>query len=963
MSVRRPPVIALLLALSGLAGCSGGGKGVATASFSCVGTDPRAICLQACNLGCTSTGCARTDIAQNEIIILQFSEAIDPSTVNPSSIRFRTASGEQPVGEFFVNGNQVEFVPTLAISGGQTFFGFASGETYTMTIPGGESQPAVVRSLSGKPFERTLTCTLQSRLGIVDLNGVAPRAVMVSPPPSQLASAPRDVEIVLEFNEMIDATPFLSGSQSPISFAVRRTREGFGGARECDPNSQLLTLNGSVRVDFDAARGISTVSFSPAQTLPGNICVEINTTDQVADLSGRSATPQTFSFLTEVVPLTETSRTEHFDDDAFLDIDASASQWGGGEATFARIGGDGRHGPFSLSFCTDTNTFVDGKRVYTLNTDGTTIPAGNTTTGNPIQVTNGRFFFTTFVLPADARLSFVGTNPPIFTVSGRIDVSGDIDVSGSSILAMPVSTTIPGQPGAAGGIFGGSGGKGGDKITSSQATTTGATAANQGAAGQDARVFAGHAYLASTVGSGGRGSTVFPASGLNADIYYGTSSPTLAYGLSAVAGGGGGGLRQTGTQGYVVSNNHNDGITARVTGAATTSLTSANANWTPGAFVNRTVTINTGASGAGQVRTISGNTEDTLTVTAAWAPLPQINAWFTIRTAVPAPAPLLSQMGPPAPGGQAVQLFPFPAAQGTITRASEHFLVGGSGGGGAASQACLSLGLASQLDRWAPGSGGGGGGGVFALRAGDSLRLAPSARLFSRGGNGASSSGIGSNGQPAPGGGGSGGSIVLQSGRLIDISGSIDVRGGNGGVFQRNSNPATPPAGVQVRIDGGNGSPGFVRLEGPAAPPLSQLATMQPAATTDNVGALSEVDSLVGCRSKFYSTGLLFGPEFARYEIYGHVDGAPFVLSDDPAVAALPAQDGAPVRALWQGANLDLVTGVPMSLGPWRTSVRTAGTQVGIASDGLNGYRFLLLVDYALGAVITIDRVVVVYRI
>ena len=34
----------------------------------------------------------------NEIIILKFSEAVDPASVNESSIRFRTASGDEPVG-------------------------------------------------------------------------------------------------------------------------------------------------------------------------------------------------------------------------------------------------------------------------------------------------------------------------------------------------------------------------------------------------------------------------------------------------------------------------------------------------------------------------------------------------------------------------------------------------------------------------------------------------------------------------------------------------------------------------------------------------------------------------------------------------------------------------------------------------------------------------------------------------
>jgi hypothetical protein len=166
-----------------------------------------------------------------------------------------------------------------------------------------------------------------------------------------------------------------------------------------------------------------------------------------------------------------------------------------------------------------------------------------------------------------------------------------------------------------------------------------------------------------------------------------------------------------------------------------------------------------------------------------------------------------------------------------------------------------------------------------------------------------------------------------------------------------------------VQIAGGNGAPGYVRLESPVLPPLSQLVAMQPAATADNVAVLSERDPLVVCRSRYYSTQLIFGPEFARYEITGTIDGTPFLLSDDPAVSTIPATSGAPVRALWQAAQLDLSTGAVQSVGPWRDSVRTSGTQTGIASDGLNGFRFMLFADYTLGSVITVDRVVVVYRV
>jgi hypothetical protein len=148
-------------------------------------------------------------------------------------------------------------------------------------------------------------------------------------------------------------------------------------------------------------------------------------------------------------------------------------------------------------------------------------------------------------------------------------------------------------------------------------------------------------------------------------------------------------------------------------------------------------------------------------------------------------------------------------------------------------------------------------------------------------------------------------------------------------------------------------------------PPLAQLVTRLPAARADNVGVLTERDDLVMCRSRYYSTQLAFGPEFARYEIYGNVDGAAFLLSDDPAISPQAAGIGAPVRALFQAAQLDLATNEPQQIGPWRTSVRSSSSQTGIASDGMNGYRFMLQADSTVvgaSSTITVTKVVVVFR-
>lgn len=876
----RYALIVALLAFA-LSGCGGGSAGGGSTGFDCnSGETSGVLCLQSCNLGCSPTGCSLTDIAQNQIVVMFFSENIDPLSVNSSSIRFRTPTGDEPVGEFLVNDNRVEFVPTLSISGGQTFFGFTSGETYTMTVVGGAGQSEIVRSTSGKPFTGTLTCTLQSNQGIVDLNGVPPSATLVSP--TNLQSAALNSQIILEFNELIDATPFLSGTQSPVEFTVRRTRPDGSGGSECDPQSQPQTLAGSQALSFDAARGVSIVSFTPAQTLPGNVCIEVSVTNGVTDLSGRTAEPQVFQFLTEVVPLSDFEIIEEFDDEALLDTDASAGTWAGGSAQFAQIGGDGRHGPFSIDFAFDTEQIVGGKRVFELDTGNTLIPANNGTLPNAFVVTDGRFFFSTMVVPGDIRLRFVGNDPPIISVAGRFDVQGDIEVNGVSVIESQFSTLPFGQVGAPGGIFGGAGGQGGDRCLGAGPSS----GQFNGRDGADVNVAAAHGYFPQRAGTGGQGSDLYPASGLSADQQFGINPPVgLLYCLSACAGGAGGGLYTAGL---------------------------------PGQALN----------------VFSGTT-----------PVPNASQYF----------------GPASTAGLAFPLFPFPPASGAQS-STDHFLVGGAGGGGSASNATLSLSLART---WASGAGGGGGGGAVALRAGRSLRVGPTGRLLATGGSAFDYIGLTAGGQVAPAGGGSGGSIILQAGGTTELIGQIDVRGGEGGFFRRQGGSGIGPNAGIVEIEGGDGGAGFVRFEMPTTPDVSDLSIMLPPATADNVGELIEVDDKVSVRSLYYSTNLIFGPEFARYEIEATIDGVPMTFSDDPTVSTMLALEGtSPLYAKFQAADLDVVTGAVLNTIPreWRNYVRSSGNQVGIASDGLNGYRFMLFVDRTLATTVTVEKLTVVYR-
>lgn len=896
-SFGNPAAHALLLVAAGFGACSGGGD-AADARFNSVCGDAAAdfVCLETCSLSCntvsqpnasTVTRCLITDIAQNENIVLRFSQPMDQRWVNSTTIQLRTASGAEPVGDFLVNGNLVEFKPRVLTQGAQSFFGFQAGETYTLSIAGAGNVAAgspvnTVRSTAGDPLLNPVQCTLRVTRGIIDLNGVAPAAEMAQP--TALEEVPLDSVIQLRFNELIDATPFTgsAGPDSPVAFSVSRTL-GQGSNRICSPEVSLLA--GSLRIDQISAIPASVVTFTPAAPLPTNSCVRVSVTNRVVDLSGRPAEPQTFEFRTLQAALVERSVIEEFDTAANLDVDRSAGSWGGGVGTFAQIGGDGRHGSFALSMGTQLAN-QGSYRVFELNTNNTVIPGSNTIGGASLTITDGVYQFTDMVVPADVKLVFTGTAVPQFSVRGRLQIDGVIDVAGQTLPFFESSnlSALPGQPGGVAGIGGGNGGSGGSRCNG-----LGAQAANRGQNGVDARVPAGHAYIGQVANTGGRGSDVFPTSGLRTGLVFPPATTATSYVLQTTAGGGGGGLVQVGGIGRAVSNQADP-------------------------------------SGNGATR-----------------------ADF---------------LGPNAAGGVSFPIYTVPS--GTLS--TRHFLVGGAGGGGGGSHAALMTKVLAQspTGNWAAGNGGGGGGGALSLRAGNLLRVGPAGRVVAAGGSaGVSPTTQTAVAQSAPGGGGSGGSILMQCGGATEVLGTVDVRGGTGGLLFRGTLATPNPNGGIVRVEGGAGSVGVLRLEAPGAPTVSLLPNAQPPASADNVAPLGETDARVGFQSTFYSTGQPFGPEFVRYEIRALVDGQPVLFSDDPSVG-VPARPGfGPLEVWWQGVRMDVQSGAvdqtDLLSRPWRPAV---GFGVGsLALDGRNAFRFQLLVDRTNVANVVIESVKVIFRV
>jgi hypothetical protein len=539
-------VLSGLLALA-FAGCSGGGSGDAASSVRVRCAGGESFCLISCDLGCTQTGCAITEIAENQRLKFTFSDVLSSASVNNASVSIRTATGVEPEGDLLVSSSELTFVPRVRTVNGVSTFGFQRNETYIITIAGGVSSPFGVSSISGNRLTREFTCTVVASRGIADEDQQPPSAQLTAPLTGS-TGAPLDPTIVLQFSELIDTTP-LRGSltpSSPIRYTLRRAINN-AGTLTCDRDAQGTVLLGIPRLTTEmvGATPVTVVTFKPTVQLPGESCVEVVVTADLRDLSGRQAVPSTFQFFTEAGVSTPLLYSEGFSSPANLEEQVSGGTWSGG-ARPGLIGGDGRHGTFDPS--------LGGLPAseYTWNTTSVTIPASRSLNGSEYVVTDGKFYFTDFTLPVGVTLNFTGPIPPQIYVRGKARVEGTIKLNGAAMTTFngrgatnAPAPFIPGQPGGAPGPGGGAGGTGGKECegTGPQSQVINGTLVwlNNGQNGEDVKLLAGHAYVTSVAGTGGRGGTLHPSNGLVPPANTSTALSGI-YNPFFAAGGSGGGF-------------------------------------------------------------------------------------------------------------------------------------------------------------------------------------------------------------------------------------------------------------------------------------------------------------------------------------------------------------------------------------------------------------------------------------
>ena len=636
-----------------------------------------------------------------------------------------------------------------------------------------------------------------------------------------------------------------------------------------DVTTPAVVLPGVPQAVVNPANQLSPVQIilKPSIPLPPGVCVEVEVTTRVTDLSGKAALPVTFQFITEDSGASVQSIVENFTNNLNLDSDYSSGMWGNNEATPGDIGEDGVLGEFNVR-----NGVEGPPNVFTWDTGNMMIPGSQTVTGLDIQVTDGIFRFSRFRLQAGDTMAFTGPNPARFIVRGSVDIEGTISANAPAVPLFDRGLNPLGQPGGLPGVGGGAGGAGGE------AGDGVATMPNfDGQPGEDVKVMMGHAYEANTIGTGGQGSAQFPATGAEAEVTHNGFSSF--YSAQIAAGGGGGGGSGTGSAGQAL----------------------------------RTTSCPMGSS-------------------------------------------TCPELGPDSIGGTSFSLLPVPTG---LTTTVDHFMVGGAGGAGGGSVPFWSAKpQAGTNTLWWSGAAGGGGGGIVMFRIGGNLTMAPGSAIESRGGDCSGNTLP----PPVPGGGGGGGTCFLQVGGAVALAGRLDTGGGVGGVVNENLI-------FLVETRGGDGAPGFLRLESPRNLAPSALGLSVPAPTIENIGQLIDRDNVVGSQSVFYSTQRVFPPTFLHYELEVEDGSVTTVYSDDPSVgtggiAHTTNPIMVPVRVLVQGGQVDPTTNVvnQSSIGPWRPYAGSIMGNMSLNNDQATGFRFQLIFDRQVSPTAVVKKFTVVYR-
>ncbi|MCA8968124.1 MAG: hypothetical protein KDC95_00020 [Planctomycetes bacterium] len=520
--------------------CSGGGGSTSPGISGCA-DGSQALCVTRCNLGCGNQRCGLTDIAVNQRLEFAFNFEIDAASVNTNTFRMRDASGNEPIGTFFVQGAVVSFIPQAELVNDEVFFGFVSNAVYQLEIPGGRDAYQTLKSTSGDRLESSFRCRLRVSQGIVDFDGRGPKASMLVP--GIATCVPRETSVLLEFSEIVDPLTLRESSGGVVFRIASRRSPGRCG-------SEWSIIPGSRSINVDVTTGRTRLVFRPSVELPGDACVEVRVSDIVRDIASTRAEPTTYRFETCTAARTRRVVVEDFANSERADTLRGSGTWSKDSFVPIALGGSGRLGDFDHRLIAKATNVVDagGRAIFEIDTDRVVVPPLLTVSNEEEVVTNGILEFTSFRVPDDVRLRFLGSKVPVLRVAGSVQIEGIVELPTETATVLKGADGRPpviGQNGFAGAIGGGRGGRGGDSPLRPNAISI------HGVDGQDVVMPKGHPLEDRAPGTGGRGSRAHPASGDPKEVAF---TGYGAYSQMTAAGGSGGGFTTAGASGRCLDN-------------------------------------------------------------------------------------------------------------------------------------------------------------------------------------------------------------------------------------------------------------------------------------------------------------------------------------------------------------------------------------------------------------------------
>ena len=547
-------VLAMLVAACG----GGGGSGGADAS-----DDATDLVLIDVSVG------GNAGVALNQIIRLEFSEAIAPGTVSPETVRIRLGPNfaKQVPGELSVIGNMIEFAGRLPTRADLSDSGLIPAATYQVEVPGFPAANTL-RNLDGDALRSTQVVTFATAAAsspklFIDYHpDTAPHVVAVNPK-EDATDVPGDASVEITISEPLH--PATTNTSN-----VRLTMIERPAGNVLDPRRSIQGT-----VVLEQSRGSVVLKFVPLFPLADNAKYELSIDRRVTDLVGNDMVPFTSHFTLRDEPPVPGQFNLDFEaaSEAFVDTDQTIASWnrdvpGAVSGIFTAGAGNGSDGDFKPVF----NTVLDAD-------------------AQP----GGVFNFRVVEIPAGVTVRVTGNVPATILSLATMRIDGTLDASGGAGADSEISTTastIPATPGGQGGPGGGDGGAATHNITVTTSSTWDGPDGGSGGDGYGTTDTGaeGGRYGTSTwptyyykMGSGGGGGGHFTkgADGektrYTAVQYQNDGGPggkvSGDASLEPVTGGGGGG---SGSQGRYYSVPYNNGASAGGGGGGGIALASAN---------------------------------------------------------------------------------------------------------------------------------------------------------------------------------------------------------------------------------------------------------------------------------------------------------------------------------------------------------------------------------------------------